>query len=361
MPAAARAGYNFLYWSFNGRTYAAGEAVQYLSAENGAEVTLTAVWDAIAYSLIRANDTQGNHVSLNYKSGVSGANADCGATVVFSIATSDHSPKLISLTWAGGSVAYTSLGNDRYSFVMPAGDVTITLSCTKDHGGSCFVAGTMIATEKGYVAIENISLGDSILSFNHDTGRFEYSEVVFTYRDYREVEIVDLYFDNGTTLSLANIGQGLFDRTLNRYVLVNAQNAQEFIGHSFASTEEFGGGWIAGEARLLSIKTSREEVWRYDVVTKSNLNHIANGFLACSDVLVNICNMFEFNEDMMYDAAAKQADIEKYGLYTYEEWSAYVTYEEFTDFNGAYFKVAVGKGLLTVGEIFSLIEVLLSW
>ena len=46
-----------------------------------------------------------------------------------------------------------------------------------------------------------------------------------------------------------------------------------------------------------------------------------------------------------------QADIEKYGLYTYEDFAAYVTYEEYVAFGGAYFKVLVGKGLLEFEDI----------
>lgn len=361
VPEPSRAGYDFLYWLYNGRTYAVGDTIQYLAAQNDSEVTLTAVWEGIAYQLNRSNGTQGDHINLSYSSGVADGKAKCGDTVVFSIATNEHSPKLDSVTWSGGSVEVTNSGNNQYSFTMPAGDVTITVSCTKDHGGSCFVAGTLIATENGYTAIENIMPGDRILSFNHETGQYEYSEVVFIYKDYREVAIAELVFENGKTLSLANIGQGLFDRTLNQYVLINAQNVHEFIGHTFAYAEQIGEEWITSDVRLQSANISSELVWRYDVVSRKNLNHVADGFLACSDVLVNICNMFAFEEDMTYDAAARQADIEKYGLFVYEEWSEYVTYKEFTDFNGAYFKVAVGKGLLTIDEIFSLIEELLLW
>ena len=50
------------------------------------------------------------------------------------------------------------------------------------------------------------------------------------------------------------------------------------------------------------------------------------------------------------------ADIEKYGLFTYEEWKDYVSYEEFVALNGQYFKILLGKGYLTVDDIFTLIE-----
>ena len=52
-----------------------------------------------------------------------------------------------------------------------------------------------------------------------------------------------------------------------------------------------------------------------------------------------------------------QADIERYGLYTYEDWSDYLTPEQFEMFNGAYFRVLVGKGVFTEEDIYRIIGV----
>lgn len=60
-------------------------------------------------------------------------------------------------------------------------------------------------------------------------------------------------------------------------------------------------------------------------------------------------NIFEADaETMRYDEEKMQADIEKYGLFTYEEFSELVpvTQEVFEAFNGEYLKVAIGKGLI---------------
>ena len=59
---------------------------------------------------------------------------------------------------------------------------------------------------------------------------------------------------------------------------------------------------------------------------------------------------------MKYDAEKMQTDIETYGLYRYDEWSDYVTYEEFIALNGQYFKILVGKGILQEEDIIGLIE-----
>ena len=72
--------------------------------------------------------------------------------------------------------------------------------------------------------------------------------------------------------------------------------------------------------------------------------------------MVGFCNVFEFDEDTTYDEEQMNIDIQKYGLYTYEEWSEFVTYEEFVAFNGCYFKIAIEKGLMTEFDLLSLIN-----
>ena len=70
-------------------------------------------------------------------------------------------------------------------------------------------------------------------------------------------------------------------------------------------------------------------------------------------------NIFEVDgETMMYDAEAMAADIEQYGLYTYEELNSLVPVPEvmFNAVNGQYLKVAVGKGIITIEQIGKLVE-----
>ena len=57
-----------------------------------------------------------------------------------------------------------------------------------------------------------------------------------------------------------------------------------------------------------------------------------------------------------YDEAKMKADIETYGLYTYDDFSEYCSYEAFVAFGLENFKVAVGKGYITFDEIIYLIS-----
>jgi hypothetical protein len=51
-----------------------------------------------------------------------------------------------------------------------------------------------------------------------------------------------------------------------------------------------------------------------------------------------------------------QSDIDKYGLYSYEDFKDYASYEFYSAFPTQYLKVAVGKGLITYDQILHLIE-----
>ncbi len=50
-------------------------------------------------------------------------------------------------------------------------------------GSFCFKAVTLIVTEDGYKKIEDIEVGDKVLSFNEDTRNSDYKEVVRLFRN----------------------------------------------------------------------------------------------------------------------------------------------------------------------------------
>ena len=261
----------------------------------------------------------------------------------------------ISVTEYGANSGYQDAWYSCNYSSMPDMDITVSSGATKTP--SCFAKGTMLMLGKGTsVAVENIKINDLILAFDHFTGQYVESRVLYTYYDYGYVSSIELNFSNNAFIEFLNVGHGLFDITLNEYVLINADNVHEYVGHEFLYTNFLGGMFVTSSVKLETFKVSERLIERYDIVTESTINHIANGLLACSDTLVGICNMFKLDDDLTYDLVQLEIDIETYGLYTYEEWSEFLSYEDFVAFNGAYFKIAVGKGLITIEEIFSLLN-----
>ncbi len=224
-------------------------------------------------------------------------------------------------------------------------------------GGSCLVKGSLIMLPNGtFTEIENLKVGDAIMTFDHLTGKYIESQIAFTFYANTEIKVISLDFSNGINLKLANGGHGLFDVTLNKYVLITPDNVADFVGHEFSYVSYVNEVAIRSKVKLQSYKITTELVERYDIATANQLNHIANGLLACSDTLVGFCNTFDFNNDQTFNAEKMQNDIEAYGLFEYKDWSSYVSYEEFMAFNGQYFKVAIAKGLMTEDDLFNLIQ-----
>lgn len=237
------------------------------------------------------------------------------------------------------------------TILMPANDLTINSGATKND--SCLAKGTPILLPDGRtVPIESLAVGDSIMTFDHTTGKLVESVVGYIYYAFDEVQVINLNFTNDIVLRFVNTGHGLYDITLDEYVLITPGNVQDYVGHKFAYFNE---NREVDTVELVEYSISIELIGRYDVVSANNLNHIANGMLACSDTLVGFSNTFEF-KSLVYDIEQMEEDIETYGLYSYEEWAQYVTFEEFTAFNGKYFKIAIAKGLITEEELFRLID-----
>ena len=63
-------------------------------------------------------------------------------------------------------------------------------------GGGCFIAGTLISTSSGFKRIENIAIGDIVLSYNEKKKQNEYSEVVQTMIHILNEPIYTLYIEN---------------------------------------------------------------------------------------------------------------------------------------------------------------------
>jgi len=63
-------------------------------------------------------------------------------------------------------------------------------------GGGCFIAGTLISTANGFKNIEDIQVGDIVLSYNEVLRRNEYSKVLETMVHIVGDKIYDLYIEN---------------------------------------------------------------------------------------------------------------------------------------------------------------------
>ncbi len=100
-----------------------------------------------------------------------------------------------------------------------------------------------------------------------------------------------------------------------------------------------------------------EESVPYSPVTFEHLCYYTDGVLSMPGGISGLFNVFEVDTDTMtYDSAKMQADIEKYGLFTYADFETLIPQYMYDAFNGDWLKVAIGKGLITWEDIQTLAE-----
>lgn len=212
---------------------------------------------------------------------------------------------------------------------------------------TCLIEGTLITMGDGtQKKIEDIKTGDYVKVFNHETGTIDTSFIVVNVHENTEqvkTTIMNLMFDNGQRTRIS-FEHGFFDIDLNEYVYINMDNYLSMIGHRFYMLD---GSIIT----LTDVYITEEYVKVFSPVTYKHLNIFSDNLLSVGGDLRGLFNIFELDDEMKIDIDKMNADIEKYGLYTYEEWSEYLTYEQFVAFNVKYLKVSIGKGLVTKEEI----------
>jgi hypothetical protein len=132
-----------------------------------------------------------------------------GAIVGGSIAAVSHVAETGSFDGIGEAIAEGMIDGaidgfvtgSATAFVGAAANGINALSQSSQAGRSvvnngCFVAGTAVLTINGTVAIENIEVGDLVLSYNEETGETEYKEVVQLFR-YEKYELIHVKLKDG--------------------------------------------------------------------------------------------------------------------------------------------------------------------
>lgn len=220
---------------------------------------------------------------------------------------------------------------------------------------SCVAEGTLITLADGSKkAVEDLTGDEMLLVWNLHTGSFDYAPMLFIDKDPEMLyRVINLTFSDGTIVKVIS-EHGFWDVDMNRYVYLD-ENAAEFIGHRFM--KQSGSGMT--EVTLTNVEIRTETTRAYSPVTYGHLCYYVNGMLSMPGGITGLFNIFETCGDLpRYDADAMAADIDAYGLFTYEEFrQTYPVSEEvFEAFNGRYLKVAIGKGLITQERIGELIE-----
>ena len=292
------------------------------------------------------------------------AGATVTITITFNKSTNslyvrDESGNNLSIFKSDGTELGTSVSNGTYTFTMPASKVKIQATSS---GGGCVTGDTLVTLADGtQKRVDALDGTEVLLVWDFYEGKYTISPVgAIVNHGYDIANEVTMKFSDGTSIKALR-GHGFFDITENKFVIIDEFNINDYIGHAFARYDDEGNC----ETTILvdySVKSTYNEIWT--IVSAVHFNCVLNGLLTLSPTdfpdSPSYLMPFEIGEDMKYDEAAMQADIEAYGQYTYQEFSEYCTYEQFVGLNFANWKVAVGKGYITFDEIVYLIETYLN-
>lgn len=227
-------------------------------------------------------------------------------------------------------------------------------------GGECVAEGTMITLADGsQKAVEKLTGNELLLVWNLKTGKFDTAPILFIDSDARkEYEVINLYFSDGTTVKVIS-EHAFWDIDLNQYVFLR-NDAAKYIGHWFnKQTTDANGNMTWTNVQLSNVVVQQEYTTAWSPVTYGHLCYYVNGMLSMPGATEGLINIFDVDPNTMkIDETAYEKDIEKYGLFTYEEFIEIIEIPEemFIAFNGQYLKVAIGKGLTTIDELIVLIN-----
>jgi len=247
-----------------------------------------------------------------------------------------------------------------YTYTDNAGKVYyyyVGYHCAEQTKGSspCVTPDTLVTLADGtQKRIDQVTYEDQLLVWDFYKGEYAVvpAAIIFDH-GYGDNTVIKLDFGNGASVKVVNMHQ-FFDATLNKMVTINADNVEQYVGHEFVRQD--GDGYSTVTLDAYTITEEYVEAW--GVMSALHYNIIVEGIFSADfdPADLGLFNYFEIGEDMKYDEAAMQADIEKYGLYTYEDFADYLTYEQFVAFNVQYFKISVEKGNYTFEGILALID-----
>lgn len=224
---------------------------------------------------------------------------------------------------------------------------------------SCVAEGSLITLADGtQKAVEDLTGDEQLLVWNMFTGTFDTAPILFIDSESRqEYEVIKLSFSDGTTVKVIS-EHAFWDFDLNKYVFLRA-DAARYIGHWFnKQTVNADGEKEWSKVQLVDVELTREITAAYSPVTYGHLCYYVNGMLSMPGATEGLINIFDVDGDTMkIDEAAFNKDIEKYGLFTYEEFAELlpISEEVFDAFGGQYLKVAIGKGLTDMDKLAELI------
>lgn len=223
-----------------------------------------------------------------------------------------------------------------------------TLTFVFDYDTGCILPTARVLMADGtYREAMSITTGDMVISFNHETGKFEPTRVLFNDHADKPAEMYDvlhLEFDNGKSTDLI-YEHGYFDLDENKYVYIRLDNYSDYIGHRFVFVDN---ELNRTYGKLVKANIVRTFTKLASIGTANHINAVVDDMLSMAGALKGLFNIFEYDPNTLaFDKDKMQRDIDKYGLLDYEYFKDYFPKEIYDLLPCKYLGVSIGKGLIT--------------
>ena len=168
-----------------------------------------------------------------------------------------------------------------------------------------------------------------------------------------EYRVLNLKFSDGTVVRTIN-GHRFFDVDKNKFVVIGESNVSSYVGDGFVKLD----GGNPEIVKLVDYSVDVEYTTSYSIMSAFHYNAIVEGMLTDTfhEEDAPLFEYFTIGDNLKFDEDMMNADIEKYGLYTYEEFADYLTFEQFVALNIQYMKISVGKGKATFDKIIEILK-----
>lgn len=218
-------------------------------------------------------------------------------------------------------------------------------------GGCVFSDAQILMADGSTKQVNEIKVGDMVTTWSFEEGKFVVRPVIFFEAlDSVMVDKITLYFYDNTQLEIA-YAQSFFDIDKLEYFSINADNVHEYVGINIMTHDN---GKVSSKQIVdYKVEIVMEDV--YEIITGYDYSFIYDNVLTMEPFMLYKLP-FKINSDLKYDEELMKEDIEKYGLYTYDEWYMHGTEQMFDLMNVKYFKVAIEKGLYTLEYLLELYE-----
>ena len=320
------------HYTFGGWFTASGEQI----ITPTEKITLYAQWERITFT-VTYNVNGGNSINPNV------VVCNSGESVTLPTPTRDKS-SFYTYTFKGWYTA-ASGGDSVANPYTP--EKNITLYAQWSTKTTCVTPNTLVTLADGaQKRIDELVKGDELMAW--DFVKAEYTSVpvilIINHGVANDI-ITTLIFDDGTTLETIN-GHGFFHKETNSFVDISHLNVVDYLGQSFVTQD-------GSTVKLIDFNIREESTESWAIVTSVHYNCILNGMLTVSP---NYYLAHTADDSLQYDANEITTDIEKYGLFTYDEFDEYFTYEEFVALNIKDYKIAIGKGRLSYDEFMEIVQ-----